>query len=402
MSLINQVLQDLDQRQAGLAETPAAARGLRSVHPALANSGRWAAVLGAALVGAAIAGVGSLAWSNAQSRAVGAAGTLNAPMEAAVMVRSNAPIDAPMAPTPIASAGNEPATAPVTDPTLGPKPALADAPGNPAVAAPEPAPVSVPSLPPPSERLALAVVRAPLATNPAPGTGSPAAVAPVAPGPTALPKPSVATPTEIEARIEKRPQPSSARERAEAAYQQGVSLHQQGRATDAQAAFTSALQDDRGHAAARQALAISLAARGGMAEAQAVLADGLELQPRHLPLAMTLARLKSSQHDLPGAIEVLKSALGNAAGLAPSEAEQAQALALLATLQQSASQHAPAIENYAAALRLAPGNGVWWIGLGLSLGADGRPQSAREAFTRARSTESLSPELQQFVEQRLR
>jgi MSHA biogenesis protein MshN len=49
-----------------------------------------------------------------------------------------------------------------------------------------------------------------------------------------------------------------------------------------------------------------------------------------------------------------------------------------------------------------PQNGAWWAGLGLSLAAEGRAASAREAFERARATGTLAPELQLYVERRLR
>jgi MSHA biogenesis protein MshN len=255
---------------------------------------------------------------------------------------------------------------------------------------------TIPGAPDADARVALAPVRAtPAARIPVPSTGTDSVPA--------LPvlAPAPAAPTPGDARVEKRPAPTTPRERAEAAYQRGLGLHAQGRVEDAEAAFMNALQEDRAHAAARLALAVSLAGHGAAGEARNLLADGLELQPRQLALASTLARLQSQNHDLPGAIATLKSAIAAGAAAAPA-AEQARAYALLATLQQSALQHAPAIENYAAALRLAPDNGAWWIGMGLSLAADGRPESAREAYARARSTESLSAELQQFVDQRLR
>ena len=74
----------------------------------------------------------------------------------------------------------------------------------------------------------------------------------------------------------------------------------------------------------------------------------------------------------------------------------------MATLQQGADQHREAVDGFAAALRQTPQNGAWWIGLGISLLAEGRTAGAREAFERARSTGTLSPDLLLYVEQRLR
>jgi MSHA biogenesis protein MshN len=69
---------------------------------------------------------------------------------------------------------------------------------------------------------------------------------------------------------------------------------------------------------------------------------------------------------------------------------------------QRLNRHAEAADLFASALQSAPGNGVWWMGLGISLAAEGRTDTARDAFSRARASGSLSPELAQYVEQRLR
>jgi len=112
-----------------------------------------------------------------------------------------------------------------------------------------------------------------------------------------------------------------------------------------------------------------------------------------------LARIQAERHDMPAAIDTLRSSLRGGAGTA---SDQAEALALMATLQQGAGQHREAVDAFAAALRQMPQNGAWWIGLGISLAAEGRHAGAREALERARATPTLAPELLLYVEQRLR
>jgi MSHA biogenesis protein MshN len=146
-------------------------------------------------------------------------------------------------------------------------------------------------------------------------------------------------------------------------------------------------------------VALGLLVDANIKEARALLAQGLELNPQDALLASTLARI-SADEDLAGAIALLKAALPSHAGTS-ARTESAEARALLATLQQRSGNHAEAIDNYGTALRVAPGNGAWWIGLGISLAAAGRADSARQAFEQARSTETLSPELVRYVEQRL-
>ena len=69
---------------------------------------------------------------------------------------------------------------------------------------------------------------------------------------------------------------------------------------------------------------------------------------------------------------------------------------------QRLGRYKEAAEHYQQALRLSPGEGRWWLGLGLALEAEGRANEAREAFQRARQSGTLSSELTALVEQKLR
>ena len=55
-----------------------------------------------------------------------------------------------------------------------------------------------------------------------------------------------------------------------------------------------------------------------------------------------------------------------------------------------------------AALRVAPGSGVWWVGLGISQEAQQRAAEAADSFRRAKDTGNLSTELAGFVERKLK
>ncbi|MEY2890600.1 MAG: hypothetical protein RJA98_508 [Pseudomonadota bacterium] len=195
--------------------------------------------------------------------------------------------------------------------------------------------------------------------------------------------------------IDKRDRQQAPRERADAEHQRGLALQQQGQSAEANAAFAAALRADKTHVPARQVLALALFQQHQNAEAEALLAEGLALQPQQASLAMLLSRFKLDHQDLTGAIEVLKNAL-------PSEGGSAEARGLLAAQLQRANQHGEAAEQFALALRQNPSHGVWWMGLGISLAADGRNAAAREAFQRARYASGLSAELQSYVEQRLK
>lgn len=183
-------------------------------------------------------------------------------------------------------------------------------------------------------------------------------------------------------------------QRAENEYRKAVMLISAGKAADAINDLEQALQFDALHAAARQALVGVLLAENRKDEALRKLQEGLSLDPSQAGMAMILARLQLEKSDVHVATETLQRTL-------PYAVDKADFQAFLAALLQRESRHKEAIEHYLAALQKMPQNGVWWMGLGISLQADGRLRDAREAFGRAKTSNGLSTELQAFVEQRL-
>ncbi len=210
--------------------------------------------------------------------------------------------------------------------------------------------------------------------------------------PEAAPAPASAAPGPVV--IEKQPRLTSPRERADHEYRKAVAALNQGRAGEAQAGLRAALQEDPAHVQARLALAGLLVEQRQLAEAQALLQEGLGHSPGSVPLALKLARIQVERGELRAAAETLHRNLAGGAASAEYRGFHAGVL-------QRLEQHRAAAEEYQAALRLAPQVGVWWMGLGISLEADGRPAEAREAFQRARASGSLSAELERYVEQRL-
>jgi MSHA biogenesis protein MshN len=130
-------------------------------------------------------------------------------------------------------------------------------------------------------------------------------------------------------------------------------------------------------------------------EAQTLLEVTLARDPAQPQMASRLARLKLERGDARGAEETLARA-------AAAATDNAEYRALHAAVLQRLTLHKRAVAEYQAALQLAPQAGVWWMGLGISLEADGRLPEAKEAFQRARATGALSPELAAFVDQKLK
>jgi MSHA biogenesis protein MshN len=184
----------------------------------------------------------------------------------------------------------------------------------------------------------------------------------------------------------------TSQQQGENAYRRGLAALQEGRVQEAIASMEQAVFLYPRHESARQTLVGLLLENKRSDEAVRHLQLGLGLDAKQPQVAMLLARLQIEKGG--PAVETLQRTLPYARG-------NADYLAFLAGALQRAQNHREAAEQYEAALKLQPQNGVWWMGLGISLQADKRNADAIEAFNRARNSGNLSQELQAFVERRL-
>ena len=184
-------------------------------------------------------------------------------------------------------------------------------------------------------------------------------------------------------------------ERAEIAFRRGAAQLQEGRANAAESDFRDALKQDPSHTGARQALLGLLLDSGRNNDAEQLLRKALDINPRQPRHAMVLARLEVERGEVTGAINTM-------VGVLPYVQSDPDFHAFLAALLQREGRHREAADYYRTALRSVPGNGIWMMGLGISLRAANQSAEAREVFQRAIDSRQLTPELQEFVERQLR
>lgn len=391
MSLINNVLQDLDQRSALSApDGKLLPEQVRALPPPPDKEWFWGVV--SLLLVAALCWVGWVAYQ-LQPRSVATELAFKA-AEEAPRNAERARIAALQVP-PQAQAADKPAKSAPPAETAKPAPSEAALLSEAAGLAAEPA--KPPTVLPELFKLASAI-ETPIAPRAPAQNASPAETAVPSPAkskpekPTAAPSPKAPV---AATRLEKREQPRSGAEKAEAEFRRAAGLLNQGRVSEAAAGFTAALALDPTHEAARQSLAAVLIENRRFDEAGRVLQDGLALNPANGRFAMVLARIYAEQGNNVLALEILEKAKSSAQG-------DAEFNPLSGAILQRLSRHEEAAEAYRAAVQAVPQSGIAWVGLGISLEALRRPAEAGDAFRRAVATGSLSAEVKTYAEQRAR
>ncbi|NYE60450.1 MSHA biogenesis protein MshN [Duganella sp. 1224] len=179
---------------------------------------------------------------------------------------------------------------------------------------------------------------------------------------------------------------------SENSYRRALVALQEGRVSAALADLDKAVEVDPRNDAARQTYVSLLLENRRTDDAIRQLRLALGIEPRQPGLAMVLARLQLEKGG--PALDTLLKTLPYATGNADYQA-------FLAGVLQREQRHAEAAQHYRDALAIAPSNGIWWMGLGISLQADQHLPEAREAYTRARGSAGLTPELKAFVDKKI-
>ena len=395
MSLINKMLRDLDSRHAvsGQASLPSEVRPLPEPAQSFRVSrGIWLLLVLAVLGGAA------LQTSRYWLPLLPPGPWLQTVQTVQTVPRPTAAVKPPQPASP-----KPPSLAPAIVPPAHPAAAPAAAPAPPVQAAAptpvaaSPAPVLATAAPPADRRLQAPGQGLPSLSETLPPpeelmTSAPVKAAIKQPAPAkAAPQAQRAEQADARVLIDKTRSPE---DRAAADYLQGVAAYKQGRMAEAAAQFRLALQADPRHLAARQTLIAMLAGQKQWADAEALLREGLQLMPGQTAWAMALARIEVERGDLAAAWGTLQRHMAGARNDADYQGFAGVLLERLHKPHEAASY-------YRAALHLKPGEGRWWLGLGLALAADGRDAEAQDAFRHAEASAGLTPEMKAFVEKKL-
>ena len=361
MSLINEMLRDLDRRQAlAVAGGQLPPGHVTAVAPPPKGS-QWFWAIVASLMVLAIAWVGWVAYQ----------------------IHGR-----PMLATDLAFKAAEERKARPPEP----QPVAATTPAPPPAAAPAAEPAKE-SEPPELFRLAQ-LIETPIAETAKPKSET-ARPKTAAPGPAALPPQQKARFAGSEPAVTRRDIPRSPAEQAEAQFRQGVVYLNQGRVSDAQEQFTAAVVRYPGHHAARQALVAILIERGRLEEARVLLEEGLNVNPGNVQFATVLARILIERRDYASAETVLASARSGG------DADADYQLVLGAVLQHL-GKHAQAAAAFEKAASIKPQPATTWLAMGISLEATGRKAEALEAYRKSLAGNTLGADARGYAEARVR
>ncbi len=130
-------------------------------------------------------------------------------------------------------------------------------------------------------------------------------------------------------------------------------------------------------------------------QAEEVLTQGLALQPANYQLRKTFARLLLERQHYSAAMELLQ------AKPTPVVSKDLEYYALLAVLQQEAGQFNSAAVTYNSLLQVRPNNALWWFGRALATDQDGNYKQAGKAYRQALALPGLEERLRSYSSSRL-
>lgn len=176
--------------------------------------------------------------------------------------------------------------------------------------------------------------------------------------------------------------------------QRAVDQEQKGRLNEALGILRQVLSTSPQSEDARQLLAAYLFESKQEQEAVAVLQSGMKQFPGQIGLSKSLAKWQMARGQSEAVLQTLKPA----ANLFIQDAEVQW---MLAMAYQQTGQHAAALPHFERAITLRPGHAPWIVAYAISLQAAGQPAQALQQLQQAYNL-PLSDRLSEFVGQRIR
>jgi len=213
--------------------------------------------------------------------------------------------------------------------------------------------------------------------------------------PAANPPAQAVAPEPVQA-VVREPRPAvhlSSRQKAQLLFKRALAALDRNNNRSAETLLRQVFTLDAGLIEARVQLVALLLREKRLVDAELLLTEGLRTHPEQPDLAELYARMLVERGDNPRALGVLDQA-----GAANSQ--QADIRALRAAIQMKLGDPRAAVHDYRAALALQPQRAVWWIGLGVALEQAGDSAAALSAYRRAQYL-PLATELGEFVKRRI-
>ncbi|WP_429117606.1 tetratricopeptide repeat protein [Aeromonas veronii] len=186
----------------------------------------------------------------------------------------------------------------------------------------------------------------------------------------------------------------SAKELAALAERKATTAMAKGSLRDAQDNYYQVLAHDPYNQGAREQLAGLLYGEGRLTEARQLLEEGIRLDPQQADFRLLLARLAINEGQQ-------QQALGWLSGYQPDLASNLDYYATWAGLTQELGQNADAAALYVKLLRQQPDQGRWWLGLGVAEDGQGHSQRALDAYRNALLHGNLGEASTNWLEQRI-
>jgi len=181
---------------------------------------------------------------------------------------------------------------------------------------------------------------------------------------------------------------------AEATYQDGVNLLDDGEIVSAKSMLVKALKEYPAHTKAREVLVGIYSNEQDWPKVESLLVSAIQEDKRNVSFVMWLSQVYMQQEKNQQALSLLKESVVYAKG-------NGEYFAMVAALQQQAGEYDLALQAYQKALKTDNTVSRWWFGMAVVLEYQSNWADAQISYTQALNTGKLPTDLLAYAEQRL-